>query len=335
MDFLNYSGPNRLQGSGPMNLKKIVSRYMSFFLLAIVFEARAIWEYSILPDTRILIVGSSIAFFFIILPFPMEAFSMWLVRFAERKEILGSAFIAFLAFLLSVDLWIHHSKIWAALNVLLGFFILFVVWKDRLFPNNEERKLAKRAKIERLFADRAAFEKSWQRRIKISERILLLICALLAVACWMTLFKALAIVPALLGVLFLIGLFARLAPMSDEKFEEELAKAKARYERAEARRARYAVRRAEQAKRLEELKRRQKTSNSATGSLSSFVYWSLMLCVFGFNDRSHLTKPDLVFCAMPAWFLIRALYFFIRQAKTPTGPSAPSASEPSTSTQTI
>lgn len=198
-------------------------------------------------------------------------------------------------------------------------------------PDSEERRQAKRIKIENLLADRAAFEKIWQRRIKITEGIFLLICVLLSFLCWTTQFRILTLVPALLGVFVLIGLFGRLAPMSEEKFEQRLAKARARYERIEARHAKLAIRRAEHAERLEERKKQQKPRSPAMESFHSFVYWSVILCFFWFKDRSSLGKPDLIFCTIPAWYLIRAGYFFIRQKDHPKGPEAPFVSESTTS----
>jgi len=155
-----------------------------------------------------------------------------------------------------------------------------------------------------------------------------LLCTLLAFVSWITSFKILAMVPVLLGVLFLFGLFANLTPMSDEKFEKQLAKAKARYERLEARRAKFVIRRAERAERLEERKKQQKPRSPAKESFHSFVYWSVILCFFWFKDRSSLGKPDLIFCTIPAWYLIRAIYFFIRQKDHPKGLEAPFVSGP-------
>jgi hypothetical protein len=306
-----------------MNLKKIVSRYRSLFFFAILFEARTIWEYFLSPNIHTFLVGSSIALVFLVLPFPLEMLSAWLEKLVERKKIVGSAFVFLLVVFCVVGFWKDHSRMWAVLNAILGLFFLLVIWKDRIFPNSEARKQERRVRTENLFADRDAFEKSWQRRIKITEGIILLFCALLAVVCWMTSFKILAIVPALLGALFLIGLFASLTPMSDEKFEKHLAKAKARHERTEARRAEFAARRAERAERLAERKKQQTPGSVAAESFSSFVYWSVMACVFWFPNRSTWERPDLVFCAMPAWYLIRAIYFFIRQQDRPKGPDAP------------
>jgi hypothetical protein len=313
-----------------MNMKKIVSRYASFFLLAIICQARAIWEYYIFPDVRVFLVGSLVALMFLVLPFLLEAASGWLEGLLERRKIVGSAFVVLLVAFLVAGFWNHHSRIWAVLNAFLGLFLLLVIWKDRLFPNIEDRRRARRARAENLLADRAAFEKSWQRRIKATEGILVLFCALLAFLFWLSFFKILAVVPGLLAVLFLVGLFVSLTPMSDEKFEKHLARAKARHEHNEARRAYYADRRAERAERLKELKKQQKPSYPAADSLSSFLYWSVMACVFWLPNRSTWERPDLVFLAMPAWFLIRAIYFFIRQRVRPKGPDTPLMPDSST-----
>ncbi len=219
--------------------------------------------------------------------------------------------------------WKSFSKTLAIVLALIGVFFTVGLIVHLVAPDSEERRQAKRIRTENLLADRAAFERNWQRRIKITEGILLLFCALLCVLCWTTLFRILALVPALLGVLFLIGLFASLTPMSDEKFEKQLAKAKARHEHAEARRAKFAIRRAERAKRQEERKKQQKPSSPAMKSFHSFVYWSVILCFFWFMHRSSLRKPDLIFCTIPVWYLIRAVYFFIRQKDQPKGLEAP------------
>jgi hypothetical protein len=316
-----------------MNLKRIISRYSYLLLLAALSEVRAIWEYFLSPDFRVYLVTSSIGLALLLLPFPLEVLSVWLERYLERKKIAGSVFVAIFASAVAIGFWREHSSAWAVLNLLLGLFLLLALWKDRLFPEREGRRQARRAKAEKLFADRDAFEKSWERRIKITEGIILLFCALLAGLFWTTSFKLLAILPALFALLFLIGLFATLTPLSDEKFEGQLAKAKARFERAETRRAFYAARRAGRAERMEERKRRPKPSDRSAESLSSFVYWSLMLGVLGFQDRSRLEKPDLVFCAMPLWYLIRAAYFHMRQSRPPQGPDAPLTSDSSTATQ--
>jgi hypothetical protein len=319
-----------------MNLKKIVWRHQYFFLLAILFEIRAIWQYLLSPDVHLLLVDSSIALSFLVLPFPLLALSAWLERAAESKKIVGSVFV-FLFGCLAVSPWGHHSKIWAALDVFLGAFLLFVIWKDRIFPDSDARRQERRAKVrakfENLCADRDAFEKDWESRVKIGEGIILLLCAILAVFCWITLSKMLAIVPALFGALFLIGLFATLTPMSDEKFEKELAEAKARFAHVEARRAKFDARRAKRAERREERKNGQKPSRPSWDNFASFIYLSAMLCFFWFKDRPHLERPDVVFCALPAWYLIRAVYFLIREQSQPRGPDVPLVSESPTAGQ--
>jgi hypothetical protein len=233
-----------------------------------------------------------------------------------------------------LGLWKHHSRIWAILNAFIGLLLLLAIWRDRIFPDHEKRREARRARVgtkfEKLFADREAFEKSWERRIKITVAILLPVWIFLAVACWWTPFKILAILPALFALVFLIGLFAQLTPMSDEKFEAEMAKAKTRNAQVEARRAKFAARRAMRAERREERKKEQGPSRPTAANFYSFVYWSVLLCVFGLQDRSQLERPDLVFCAIPAWYLIRALYFQIRQHKHPRGPDASLLSDSST-----
>jgi hypothetical protein len=316
-----------------MNLKKIARQYQYFFLLAILFELRAIWGYFLSHDINILLVYSLIALSFLVIPFPLEAMSVWLEGVIERKKILGSVFVLFLVVFVTVGFWRGHSRIWAALNAFLGAIFLLAMWKDRISPENEERKEKRRAKAEELFADREAFEKNWQRRVKIGEGIILLLCVSLVIACWMTSFKLLAILPGLVGALFLIGLFADLTPMSDEKFEEALAKAKDRYARVEARRAEFDARRARRAEQREERKRNPRRSRSSAGNFSQFVYWSVLLCVFGIQGRTNLERPDLVFCALPAWYLFRALYFFIREQNGPKGPDAPLVSESPTAGQ--
>jgi hypothetical protein len=319
-----------------MNLKKIVWRHQYFFLLAILFEIRAIWQYLLSPDVHLLLVDSSIALSFLVLPFPLLALSAWLERAAESKKIVGSVFV-FLFGCLAVSPWGHHSKIWVALDVFLGAFLLFAIWKEHLFPNYEDRRQARRAKVrakyENLFTDREAFEKDWQRKVKIGEGIILLLCVSLVIACWMTSFKLLAILPGLAGALFLIGLFADLTTISDEKYEEELAKAKVRYARVEARRAKFDARRARRAEQREERKKNPRPSRSSADNFSSFIYLSVMLCFFWFKDRPHLERPDVVFCALPAWYLIRAVYFLIREQNRPNGPDAPLISDSPTAGQ--
>ncbi len=311
-----------------MNLKKIVSRYASFFLLAIICQARAIWEYYIFPDVRVFLVGSLVALMFLVLPFPLEAASVWLERLVERNKILGSAFVVLLVVFVVAGFWRQHSRIWALLNAFLGLFFLLIIWKDRIFADSEPRKREGRVRAENLLTDRDALEKSWRRQTKVVVGIFVLFFALIATVCWRMYSKSFLVLPilwalAILELPCLILLFAKQIPMSDEKFEKHLAKARARHERIEARRTYYATRRAERGERLAERKKQQQPSNPLTDSFSSFVYWSVMLCIFWFQDRSRLERADLVFCAMPVWFLIRTLYFFIRQHNHPKGPDAP------------
>jgi hypothetical protein len=311
-----------------MNLTKVFTRYTSSLLLAVVFEARAIWEYHLLPDVRVFFVGSSLAVMFVILPFLLEAASKWLDKLVKHKNTVGSVVVLLLVVLAAADFWRHNSKLWAVLNAIVGLFFLLVIWKNRLSPHSEERRLARRAKTEDLLADRNAFEKSWQRRIKIVVGIFALLFVLIAVICWRMYSNSLFVLPliwvlAILELPCLILLFKKQIPMSDEAYEAELAKAKARCERVEARRAKLAARRAKSAERLEEQKRQRKPNSPAAESFMSFVYWSVMVAVLGFHDRPNLEKPDLVFCAMPAWHLLRAIYFFIRQQNHPKGPDAP------------
>jgi hypothetical protein len=41
-----------------MNLKKIVSRYQLFLLIAVVFEARTTWKYALSPNVHLLLIES-------------------------------------------------------------------------------------------------------------------------------------------------------------------------------------------------------------------------------------------------------------------------------------
>jgi len=306
-----------------MNLKTIASRHAYFFLTAFLFEIRVTWEYLLTQRIHTFLVGSSIALVFLVLPAPLEALLVWQEKFAERGKVVGSIFVIVLAGFTVIVFWKQHSRIWALLDASAALFLLLEAWKERVFPVRENREQERLAKAESLFADREAFEKSWQRRIKTAEAVLLLLCALLAVACWTASFKIFAIVPALLAVLFLIGFFAELAPMSDEKFETELAKAKARFARIEARRAESAARRARRAKLQEESGQRPKPSRTSADGLSPLVFWLVVIGVVALQSRSHLERPDLAFCAIPAWYLIRALYFLARQQNRPQGPDAP------------
>jgi hypothetical protein len=117
--------------------------------------------------------------------------------------------------------------------------------------------------------------------------------------------------------------------MSDEKFERRLAKAKARDAQFESRRAEFAARRARRAERRTERKKELRPSRPAADNFSLFIYWAVMLCIIGVQDRSQLKRPDLVFCALPAWYLFRSLYFLTRPPKHPDGPDAPLISDSS------
>ncbi|HTB97570.1 MAG TPA: hypothetical protein VK716_11215 [Terracidiphilus sp.] len=309
-----------------MNLKRIVSQYASFFLLAVVFEVRGIWEYSLAPNIRLLLVESLLALSFLVIPFPLEAFSTGLEKLMKRKKIIASVLIVLLVGFVVAGSWRQHSGIWTVLNAFLGLFLLLVVWRDRIFSNSEERWQAKRAKTQNLLANRTAFEKSWQLRIKIVAGIFALLFALVAVVCWRNYSSSFVVLPILLGLGILelpslILLLAKQTPMSNEKFEQELARAKALYERTEAQHTKYAARRAGRTKRLEEQKQGQRASNPSASSFYLFIYWSVMLCV-DFQRWHPLRKPDLVFCAIPAWFLVRAIYFLFRQRNSPKGPNA-------------
>jgi hypothetical protein len=319
-----------------MSLKRIVSRYTYFFLLAAVFEARTIWEYSLSPNVHLLLVESSIALAFFVSPFPLELLSTWLEGLVERKKIVGSVFVLLLVGLLVADFWKRHSRIWAAINAIVGLLILFAIWNRRSHSNSEQRWQAKWTRTDNLLSDRAAFEKSWQRQFKIVVGISVLLFPLIAVVCWRAYSNSFLVLPILwgLGILelpCLILLFAKQIPMSDEKYVQQLAKAKALHERAAARRAEFTTRRAARAERLAELKGRQKPSRPSAESFSSFVYWSVLICIFGFQDRHRLEKPDLVFLALPAWYLILAIYFSIRERNHPKGPDGPLVAEISTS----
>lgn len=309
-----------------MNLKRIVSQYASFFLLAAVFEVRAIWEYSLSPNIHLLLVESLVALSFLVIPFPLEVFSTGLEKLMKRKKIIASVLIILLGGFVIAGFWKQHSRIWTVLNAFLGLFFLLALWKDRIYSNSEERWQARRAKTQNLLANRAAFEKGWQLRIKIVAGIFAPLFALVAAVCWRNYSRSFVVLPILLGLGILelpclILLFTKQAPMSNERFEEELAKATAQYERAEASHSKYAARRTGRAKRLQEQKQGQKVSDPSASSFYLFIYWSVMLSV-DFQSWHQLTKPDMVFCAIPAWFLIRAIYFLFRQRNYPKGPNA-------------
>lgn len=311
-----------------MNLPKIFSRSPAIYFLVAVFLTRAILQFYIDRDIHsFLLACIAIPVFYIL----FIALMSWVFKKMDSNQNFMMVCI-----ILSIGVWAdfcrrNFSKTLAIVLALIGVFITIGLIVHLIASDCEERRQAKRIKTENLLADRAAFEKNWQRKIKIAEGIIFLFCVWLALFSWITSFKILAMMPLLLGVLFLFGLFANLTPMSDEKFEKQLAKAKARYERVEARRAKFALRRAERAERLEERNKQQKPSSPAMKSFHSLVYWSIILCFFWFKDRSSLGKPDLIFCTIPAWYLIRTVYFFIRQKDHPKGPEAPIVSEPTTS----
>jgi hypothetical protein len=308
-----------------MNLPKIISRYPQFNIAIAVLWARAIWQFYIDRDIHsFLVVCISVTVFLIL----FIALMSWIFKKMDRSGNLTMVCFVFSIGVWAVYCWRGFSKTLAVVLALIGAFFTIGLIMHLIAPDSEERRQAKRIRTENLLADRVAFEKNWQRRIKIVEGTIFLFCTLLAFVSWITSFKILAMVPVLLGVLFLFGLSARLSPMSDEKFEKQLAKAKARHERVEARRAKFALRRVERAERLEERKKQQKPSSPATKSFHWFAYWSLMLCFFWFHDRSRLERPDLIFCTIPAWYLIRAIYFFIRQKDHPKGLEAPFVSGP-------
>jgi len=308
-----------------MNLPKVFSRSPALYFLVAVLLARTILQFYIDRDIHSFLVACiAIPAFFILFISLMS----WIFKKMDSSQNFTMVCIIF-----SIGVWAdfcrrNFSKTLAVVLALIGAFITIGLILHLIAPDSEERRQAKRIRSENLLADRVAFEKNWQRRIKIAEGTIFLLCTLLAFVSWITSFKILAMVPVLLGVLFLFGLFANLTPMSDEKFEKQLAKAKARYERLEARRAKFVIRRAERAERLEERKKQQKPRSPAKESFHSFVYWSVILCFFWFKDRSSLGKPDLIFCTIPAWYLIRAIYFFIRQKDHPKGLEAPFVSGP-------
>jgi hypothetical protein len=314
-----------------MSLPKIISRYREFYVIIAVLLTRAILQFYIDRDIHtFLVICISVPIFLVL----FIALISWIFKKIDSSRNFMMAFIIFSIGVWADFCWRVFSKTLAAVLALLGVFFTIVLIVHLIAPDNEERRQAQRIRTENLLADRAAIEKNWQRRIKITEGILLLFCTLLSVICWTTHLRILALVPALLGVLFLIGLFAKLGPMSEEKFEKQLARAKARHERTEARHDKFALRRAERAERQEERKKQQKPSSPSRKSFNSFIYWFVILCFFWFKDRSRLGKPDLVFCAIPAWYLIRTVYFFIRQKDHPKGPDVPCASVPQPSAPT-
>ena len=311
-----------------MNLSKIFSRNPALYFLVAVLLARTILQFYIDRDIHsFLVVCITVPVFLILFIFLIS----WIFKKMDSNLNFMMVVIIFSIGVWADFCWRHLLKTLAVVLALIGVLFTIGLIVHLIAPDSEERRRAKRIKTKNLLADRAAFEKNWQRRIKIAEGIICLLCALLAFVSWITSFKILAMVPVLLGVLFLFGLFANLTPMSDDKFEKQLAKAKARYERVEACQVKFAIRRAERAERLEERKKQQKPRGPAMESFHSFVYWSVILCFFWFKDRSSLVKPDLIFCTIPAWYLIRSVYFFIRQKNHPNGLETPFVSEPPTS----
>lgn len=311
-----------------MKLPKIIFSSPGLYVVIAVLLARAIWQFYIDRDIHSFLLACIALPVFLIL---FIALMSWIFKKMDGNKNFMMVFLIFSVWVWAEYCWRHFSKTLAVVLTLIGAFFTIGLMVHLIAPDSEERRQAKRIRTENLLSDRAAFEKNWQRRIKVAKGILFLFFALLAYVCWMSSFKILAMVPVLLGMLFLIRLFANLTPMSDEKFEKQLAKAKARHERTEARRAMFALRRAERAEQLEERKKQQKPSSPSRESFQSFVYWSLILCFFWFKDRSSLGKPDLIFCTIPAWYLIRMVYFFIRQKDHPKGPGAPFVSESTTS----
>lgn len=311
-----------------MNVRKALSQYSFLVLLVGVNWARAVWEFALFHDLHMFL------FECLGLPIILAALTLlmqWVFRKADRNNTFAIAVVLFGMWSWSYILWTWNLKGLAVVLALLGAPFAFAFLVTLIAPDNEERRLARRARIENLLVDRDAFEKSWERRIQVGEGMLVLIFASLAALGWMTSFRTLSIVPALLGAFFLYGIFHVPTRMADEKYERELVKAKARFERTNARRALYAARRAERALRREERIKQQKTTSRAAQSFSSFFGCSLMFCFLYFQDRPQLDAPDLVFLAIPAWPLIQAIYYSIRPTKPPAGPGAPSASGPPTS----
>jgi len=305
-----------------MDLQRTFSRYSSLIGFIGLLWVREVWEFHLSHNLHPVLVECVVA------PISLVSFFLffgWAFKKIEQVPLtivlvgIGSS---------SAICWTSYSKVLSVILALLAMPIAIVLLKSVIAPTSEERQLTRRARTEILLADRDLFERSWQRRIKVTEGIFVLFCALMAIVCWSNSFRTMATLLALLGAFFLIGTFATLIPMSDEKFEERLAKAKALHERAQARRARFAARRLERAEKLETQKNGKKRDSRSQESFSAFISSSLLICLFWFQDRSALERPDLVFLAMPAWFLIRAIYFFIRERKHPMGPDAPFASEP-------
>jgi hypothetical protein len=290
-----------------------------------VLMAREVWQLYVDHNFHSFLVVCAIVPVSLVL---FGAIFSWVFRKMDNSPNFTMAVFPFSLGVFAYSCWMHLSKTLAVILAIIGLLFTVVLIARVVAPDSEERRQAQRLRTEKFLADRDAFEKNWQRRIKIAEAILVAFFALLAFACWMTPFKILAVVPALLGAFFLIGMLANLTPMSDEKYEKQLAKTKARYEKAYARRAELDKRRADRKERMEERKKQRKPSSPATDNFSSFMYWSAMICIFWFQDRSSLGKPDLVFLTLPAWYLARGVYFFIRQKGHPGGPEIPFAPEP-------
>ena len=310
-----------------MNLKKIVSRYSYFFLLAIICQARAIWEYYIFPDVRVFLVGSLVALMFLVLPFPLEAASVWLERLVERNKILGSAFVVLLVVFVVAGFWRQHSRIWALLNAFLGLFFLLIIWKDRIFADSEPRKREGRVRAENLPpSGRARKELAAANQGRGWD-----FCSVFRSNCHSLLENVFQVFSRFADPLG-IGNFGIAVPdpsfckaNSHERREVREALGQSQGSPRTHRSPPHLLRHSQsrRGERLAERKKQQQPSNPLTDSFSSFVYWSVMLCIFWFQDRSRLERADLVFCAMPVWFLIRTLYFFIRQHNHPKGPDAP------------
>ena len=311
-----------------MNLRKMLSRHSSLVGFICLFILRSSWEFRLSHDLRLFLLECSA------IPISLLLFVLlfeWVFKKIDRNTNFLIA-IVLISISSAAIYWAGHSIVLTIILAVLGVSFGTVFVKKLVAPESEEQRLARRAAPKTLLADRDAFERSWQRKIKITEGFLILLCASLTAFCWSKSVRSLAIVPALLGLFFLIGIFGTLIPMSDEKFEERLAKAKARQQRAEARHARFANRKREREQQLEERKKRPKPNSQAEENFSTFVSLSVIIGIFWFQGRSHLGRPDLVFLALPTWYLIRSIYFFIRQAKHPKGPDGPvAASEPAIS----
>jgi len=314
-----------------MNLRKMHSRHLSLIVFIALFWAKAVWEFCLSHDLRLFLLECVETPILLGLLF---LFFGWAFKKIDRNTNFLLGVVLVFIWLWSTICWTRYSRALAVILALLGVPFAVALLTNLIVPDSEERRQARRARTETRLADRAVFEKRWRRGIRIVVGTFVLILALVATVCWRMYSKSFVVLPMLwgLGILALpclILLFTKHIPMSDEKYEEQLAQAKARYERVKARSAEFARRKAERAERLEERKKQQQPSNPSANSFHSFVYWSVMLCIFWFSDRSRWRKPDLVFLAMPAWYLIRAIYFHLRPTKYPQGPDAPFTSEPS------